>query len=355
MDIDRYMLEHQPTWQRLEELTKTASRGPHRLGPGELDELLRLYQTTSGHLSYVRTYYRDGPLVVRLTALVASASAAIYGRRGKAVDAIAGFFGTSFPAAVWMCRRAIVWSAVLLFVPAIGWALYLLNSPAAMDETGTPFERQVYVEEQFEQYYSASPSPQFATEVTINNIGVSFLAFAFSAAGCVVGALVIVTNGFAVGTVAAWMIDAGDSLRFWGLILPHGLLELTAIVVAGAAGLRLGWVLIAPGDRTRGQAGAEEGRRAVVVILGLMVVFAVAATVEAFVTGSGLPAGFRVGVGALVEAAFIAYVVVLGRNAVERGYTGSLGELAPGREPEPTEPFVATGPVRPELTVAPRP
>ena len=145
----------------------------HRLGPGELDELLRLYQTTSGHLSYVRTYFRDGPLVVRLTALVAAASAVIYGRRGRVVDAIIGFFGTSFPAAVWGSRRAIGWSAALFLVPAVAMGLWLLNSPAAMEESASASERETYVEDQFEQYYSDRPSPQFATEVTVNNIGVS--------------------------------------------------------------------------------------------------------------------------------------------------------------------------------------
>jgi uncharacterized membrane protein SpoIIM required for sporulation len=281
----------------------------------------------------VRTYFRDGPLVVRLTALVAAASAVIYGRRGRAVDAIIGFFGTSFPAAVWGSRRAIGWSAALFLLPAVAMALWLLTSPVAMEESATAAERETYVEDQFEQYYSDQPAPQFATQVTVNNIGVSFLAFGLAAAGCVFGALVLVVNGAMLGQAAAWMIDAGDSLRFWGLILPHGLLEISAIVIAGAAGLRLGWTLIVPGDRTRGEAAAEEGRRAVVIVLGLMAVFVTAGLIEGFVTGSGLPAAFRVGVGVAVETAFVVYVVVLGRSAEDRGYTGALGELAPGRDP----------------------
>lgn len=354
MDIDRYMLEHQPTWDRLDALTKRSSRGVHRLEPGELDELLRLYQTTSGHLSYVRTYFRDGPLVVRLTALVAAASAVIYGRRGRFVDAVIGFFGTSFPAAVWGSRRAIAWSAALFLVPAVAMGLWLLSSPAAMEESASAAERETYVEDQFEQYYSDRPSPQFATEVTTNNIGVSFLAFGLAAAGCVFGALVLVVNGAMLGQAAAWMIDAGDSLRFWGLILPHGLLEISAIVIAGGAGLRLGWTLIAPGDRTRSQAAADEGRRAVVVILGLMAVFVTAGLIEGFVTGSGLPAGFRVGVGVAVETAFVAYIVVLGRGAHDRGYTGALGELAPGREPQ-ADPAAQVDLRAPVPTGAPRP
>jgi uncharacterized membrane protein SpoIIM required for sporulation len=88
--------------------------------------------------------------------------------------------------------------------------------------------------------------------------------------------------------------------------------------------MRLGWAFIAPGDRTRGEAMADEGRRSVVLVLGLAVAFIVAGIIEGFVTPSGLPTAARVGFGALVEAAFVSYVVVQGRAAVAQGITGAL-------------------------------
>src|SRR5690606_12174990 len=81
-----------------------------------------------------------------------------------------------------------------------------------------------------------------------------------------------------------------------------------------------------PGDRTRGQAVTEEGRRAVVIVLGLMAVFTVAGLIEGFVTGSGLAPGLRVAIGLAAWIVFVVYLWVLGRAAVERGYTGALGE-----------------------------
>ena len=72
----------------------------------------------------------------------------------------------------------------------------------------------------------------------------------------------------------------GQQAKFWGLILPHGLLELTAVFIAGGAGLRLGWTLIDPGDRTRHAALAEEGRRALAIVAGLVVVFAATTSVD---------------------------------------------------------------------------
>jgi len=104
------------------------------------------------------------------------------------------------------------------------------------------------------------------------------------------------------------------------------MLELTAVFVAGASGLRLGWTVIDPGDRPRGEALAEEGRRAVVIVLGLILTFFVAGTIEGFVTGRPWPTVLRVGIGAVAEAAFLGYIWVLGRAAARRGLTGALGE-----------------------------
>jgi uncharacterized membrane protein SpoIIM required for sporulation len=152
------------------------------------------------------------------------------------------------------------------------------------------------------------------------------MAFALGLFGVLPGVWVLASNGAALGQAAAWMIAAGDGARFFGLILPHGLLELTSIVIAGAAGFALGWAWIAPGDRRRADALAQEGRRAAAVVLGLMMTFLLAGTIEGFLTGSGLSAALRVTVGASVWVAFVGYIVIRGRAGAARGLTGSLGE-----------------------------
>ena len=141
---------------------------------------------------------------------------------------------------------------------------------------------------------------------------------------------VLVFNGANLGLVAGLFAAVGQQPKFWGLILPHGLLELTSVFVAGGAGLRLGWTLIDPGDRPRAQALAAEGRRAVVIVLGLVAAFLVAGTIEGFVTGRPWPTWLRVGIGVLAEAGFLTYVVVLGRRAAAQGLTGALGEQDAG-------------------------
>jgi uncharacterized membrane protein SpoIIM required for sporulation len=135
-----------------------------------------------------------------------------------------------------------------------------------------------------------------------------------------------VLNGANVGVAAGLFAAAGQNAKFYRLVLPHGLLELTAVVIAGGAGLRLGWSLIDPGDRLRRDALREEGRRTVVLVLGLIATFAVAGLIEGFVTGSPLPTVVRVGIGVAAASAFVLYAWAYGRRAAGLGLTGALGE-----------------------------
>jgi uncharacterized membrane protein SpoIIM required for sporulation len=134
--------------------------------------------------------------------------------------------------------------------------------------------------------------------------------------------------------MGAIMVNHDRGALFFGLILPHGLLELTAVFIAGATGLRLFWAWIDPGPRTRAQAVAAEGRSAIAVALGLVVVLAISGVIEAFVTPSPLPIWARISVGVLAETIFLAYVFTVGRWAFQRGATGDVavsdaGDTAP--------------------------
>ena len=130
-----------------------------------------------------------------------------------------------------------------------------------------------------------------------------------------------VANLAVIGSI---MIRHDHGGHFWGLISPHGLLELTAVFVAGGVGLRLFWSWIAPGDLTRSQSMAREGRTAGTVALGLVAVLFISGIIEAFVTPSTLPTEARVGIGIVAELAFFAYVFVVGRAAFAHGHTGDI-------------------------------
>ena len=317
MDIDRFVARHQAAWQRLEVLCAPRSRRD-LLAPDELDELLTLYQRVSGHLSYARTELADHTLVTRLTNLVATANGVVYGARARRRGGVRRFVVTTFPGAVWRIRWFVAVSGVLTFAPAVAIGVWIANSRTALEASAPAAVREAYVNREFASYYSSKPAIEFATQVSTNNIRVAMLAFAAGVLLCVLTAWILIQNGASVGWAAGLFAAAGQQPKFWGLILPHGLLELSAVVIAGGAGLRLGWTIVDPGDRTRATALAEEGRRAAMVVLGLVPVFAIAGTIEGFITGRGVPTAPRVGIGVAVFVAFWAYALVLGRAAVAR-------------------------------------
>lgn len=326
MDIDQFIERNEPGWTRLDSLTKLARQGPAKLSAVEIDEFMSLYQRTSGHLTRVQTSYRDDALAARLTWSVAEASSVLYGTSTNASRSFREFFTHTFPAAVYYNRKFVLASALLLFVPMFAMGAWLANSDAARDAAIPPAAQEALIEEDFEAYYSSEASTTFASQVTVNNIRVSFLAFA---AGMTFGLgtiYIMVSNGLNVGFALGAFASVGQQPKFWGLILPHGLLELTAVVIAGAAGLRLGWTLLVPGDRTRVAAMAEEGRRAAALVIGLVLAFLVAGLIEGFVSGSTLSTPVRVTIGAVVEILFLSYLFVRGRAADALGYTGSFGE-----------------------------
>ena len=333
MDLDRFVVLNAGAWLRLEQLsTRAGSRARRKLAPEEIDEFVALYQRTAAQLSYARTHYDDQGLTSRLTTLVAGANAALYGTRPASVRTIGRFFTDTFPAAVWHHRRFIAVAAALMFVPAIVIGAWTATSPKALDVAIPKEEQQALVQSEFEDYYSSTPAAEFSTRVLVNNILVSFYAFAAGALLCLGTGFILVNNGLNVGVAGGLFFHVHRAGEFFGLILPHGLLELTSITIAGAAGIAIGWSIIAPGDRPRLQAVADEGRRSVVIVLGLMLCFVVAGTIEGFVTPSGLPTWTRVAIGVAVELLFVLWIVVRGRDAEARGLTGRLGE-----EPLPVE------------------
>jgi uncharacterized membrane protein SpoIIM required for sporulation len=134
----------------------------------------------------------------------------------------------------------------------------------------------------------------------------------------------LANNAISVGATGGMMAAHGHLDVFLQLIAPHGLLELTAVFVAGAAGLRIFWTWVDPGPRTRGTALAQESRALFTVAIGLVGVLAVSGLIEGFVTGSALPWAVKVGIGIVALVAFWTYTLVLGRRAVRAGHTGDL-------------------------------
>ncbi|GAB7048269.1 stage II sporulation protein M [Catenuloplanes indicus] len=310
MDLDAYVAEHDGEWRRLEQL----SRG-RRLSAAEVDELLALYQRATTHLSVVRSRSPDPTLVARLSRLVLTARATVTGGRRLRLTDATRFVTHGFPRAVyrawpWWSGVAVAFCALTAFL--MSWVSTHPESAAAF--IGEERARSL-VESEFAGYYTEFLPASFAFHLWTHN--------AWLAAQCLASGVLIVPvvwllwqNALNIGVVGGVMIDHGSADQFFGLITPHGLLELTGIFVAAGVGLRIGWAWIAPGpDRTRGRALAETAREGMVAAVGLIGVFGVSALIEALVTPSPMPTAFRIGVGAAVWLAFLGYVLVLGSRA----------------------------------------
>lgn len=326
MDIDRYIQRNEPTWRRLAQLSRSAGRNVRRLSDDDVTELVALYQRVSAQLSHARTTYGDPDLNARLSQLLGEARVVIYRRRGNPWRTVATFITRTFPAAVWYSRRFVAVAAVCFLLPAVGMGVWLANSPDVLDASVPPDVQELIAQREFADYYTSDAAQNFAGQVTVNNIFVAFLAFAMGVVPVLGPVSVLGSNGLNVGVVGAVMHHAGEGPQFWGLILPHGLLEIASILIAAAAGLQISWAIIAPGDRTRGAALRDAGLRSVVIVIGLAGCFTVAGFIEGFVTPSGLPTALRVGVGVAVLCGFVVYVVALGSRAVRAGFTGLLSE-----------------------------
>lgn len=323
MDVDAFVAAHHAEWDRLDALLR---RG-RSLSGAEADELVQLYQRVATHLSVIRSESPDPVLLGRLSSLVARARSAVTAARAPAWRDAALFFTRRFPAALYRTRYWWLATAAAFVVVSTILGAWVARTPSVQAGIAAPEEIRELTRPggQFESYYSSNPAGSFAAQVWTNNAWVA-------AGSLILGILIVPTvvmlwlNAANVGVSGGLMAAAGRLDIFFGLIAPHGLLELTAVFVAAGAGLRLGWSAIEAGRRRRADVLAEEGRIAAGLALGLGCVLLISGGIEAFVTPSSLPTASRVGIGVAAEVLFLAYVFVLGRRAARAGETGDVDE-----------------------------
>ncbi|MGX1093211.1 putative membrane protein SpoIIM required for sporulation [Streptomyces albogriseolus] len=322
MDLDVFVSAHRAEWDRLDALLGRR----RRLTGAEADELVTLYQRAATHLSLIQSAAPDPQLTGRLTQLVARARSTVTGTRRASWRDVTRFLAHGFPAAVYRARHWWVPTALISTAVAalLGW--WIGTHPEVQASIAAPAELREMTRPggQYETYYSSNPATSFAAQVWTNN--------AWAAALCLILGVflglpvlwILFQNMLNLGVGFGLMSSAGRLDTFLGLVLPHGLLELTAVFVAAGTGLRLGWTVIDPGPRTRRTALAEEGRAALAMAIGLALVLFVSGAIEGFVTPSGLPTWARITIGVVAELAFLAYVYVLGGRAARAGATGDL-------------------------------
>jgi uncharacterized membrane protein SpoIIM required for sporulation len=321
VDLDAYVAEHAAEWRRLDQLARR-----RRVTAAEADELVGLYQRAATHLSVVRSRSPDPALVARLSRLVLAARNAITGAPAFSWRRVGHFFTAGFPLAVY--RAWPWWSAVATSFSLIAFGImgYVAAHPEVADMFMDDAAITSMIQNDFVGYYSQFASQNQTLRVWTNN---AVLTAECLAGGVLILPVVVVLfyNAFNVGLTGGVMIAYGRGDVFFGMIIPHGLLELTAVFVGAGVGLRIGWAWISPGPlRTRGRALVEAAREGMLVALGLVVVLLVSGILEGFLTPSALPMLVKDVIGAVVWLAFLAYVVILGRAAALEGESTELPE-----------------------------
>ncbi|GAA1125400.1 stage II sporulation protein M [Microbacterium aurantiacum] len=324
MDLDALTSARREEWARLDAL----SRQRHLTG-AEIDELVERYRAASADLADLKTSAGRTTQGDYLSTVLARARLKLTGAPENVMRQIPRFFVLQLPAALYRVRWTTLVIALAFIATGAVVAFWVSGDPALVASLGPQLQLELYAEEQFTDYYSENPAAVFAGTVWTNNAWIAAQCVLFGITG-IWPLMVLVQNAVGVGTAAAIMLafDRGDVFLLF--ILPHGLLELTAIFVAGAAGLHIFWAWVAPGRRSRGEALAAAGRSLATVAIGLVIALAVSGLIEGFVTAQPWPWPIKIGIGAAALALFLVYMLVVGRRAVRLGETGDLEEADAG-------------------------
>ena len=323
-DSRRFRAEREAEWRRLEEiLTLAEKKSVRRLGDEELLALPILYRGALSSLSVARETSLDLELVEYLEGLCARAYFFVYGVRTSAAKRAMSFFTNDWPAAVRGLWKETLAAAFLTLVGTIAGYLLVASDPSWFGSF-VPGEMA-----QGRDFNASTPSLRstlyhdegvngltlFATFLFTHNSQVSVLCFALGFAFGVPTALLLVHNATMLGAMLALFASHGLGAELTGWLLIHGTTEFFAIILAGAAGFRIGWGVVFPGDETRMRAATEAGRTAAIVMAGVVVMLFCAGLLEGFgrqlVTSD--VARYAIGLGAL--AAWLLFFYLPRRRA----------------------------------------
>ena len=316
MTLESFLRDRGPSWDELDALLREAGGRPERLGAEGVLRLGQLYRGAAADLALSRRRFPTDPVRERLERLVRSAALTLYGNRSRR-GSIADLFLRDYWRAIAERPVPLAIAALLLLLPAALAGTWAAANPDAA-ASFIPEAFQGATDPPSDSGADSAQRAVFSAELFTNNIQVTFIAFAAGIAAGIGTAIVVAFNGILLGAVAGAAIDAGNGGSFLEFVVPHGPLELSCIVVTAAAGLRLGWSFVEPGDLTRGDALRAEGRRAIIIVLGTAPWLVAAGIVEAFVRSAGLPSAVLIAVGTGLFAAFWGLVWIRRRGADSR-------------------------------------
>jgi uncharacterized membrane protein SpoIIM required for sporulation len=316
---------YQDDWRRLEELVQQCRTRRPRGGQADSvqgDQLAHLYRRGCEHLALARQRAYPAYLVERLARVTADAHQLIYQRRELGPGMLREFVLRGFPRAVRHHRHYVLVAALLFMVPTLvlGWLVYQRPELVlSLVDAGTAdgFEHMYSeVDEAIGRRRDVDSDWTMFGYYIRNNISVAFQCFAGGLFLGVGSIFYLVSNGAFAGAIAGYLTERGLGPTFYSFVVTHAAFELTAIVLAGAAGLRLGNALLAPGRLSRRASLVKATTEAAPMIYGFSLMLLIAAAIEGFWSSAiWLPPPVRYGVAAACWAGVLAYFIWQGRRA----------------------------------------
>jgi uncharacterized membrane protein SpoIIM required for sporulation/uncharacterized RDD family membrane protein YckC len=325
-------------WDEFQAMAERAAKaGLDSFAAAELPDFAARYREVAADLARARTYRAAPPVLVRLERLVAAGHNALYRDERHTGHRVWEFLARECPAAVLETWRTVLLAFLVFTAPAAAGFLLLRERPALAEDVlpDVVLERAEAGQtrqQRGEGYVEEDPErrPLMASMIMTNNITVAFFCFAGGVFAGVGSLVLLAYNGLAIGAISAHFANAGLLGYLWTFVIGHGVLELFAIWVAGAAGFLLGHALIAPGQLPRGEALTLAGGRALRMVGAVVLLLVVAGLIEGFVSASGEPLGYRL---AVSGASLVLLVAYLGNGWVylrEQSRRAAGGPLAVG-------------------------
>jgi uncharacterized membrane protein SpoIIM required for sporulation len=287
-------------------------------------EMPRRYRRVCQSLALAADRQYSPALVDRLNRLALRGHHALYENRRRETQRVLEFLAAGFPALVRREWRLVLAASLLLFGPLVGLAAALQVFPEFVHYLLRP-EQIAGVHEMYDPAARRLGMREADTNLMMfgfyvwNNVGIGFQTFAGGLLAGVGSIWFLGSNGLVLGAVAGYLTQIGYVETFWSFVAGHSSWELIAIALSGAAGLRLGLAVIAPGRLTRKAALVAAARPAVQIMYGAALLFLVAAFIEAFWSPlTGVPFEVKLGVGAAGWALLLAYFALAGRSRATR-------------------------------------
>lgn len=287
----RFRAEREADWRRLEGLlTRVEQSSAATLSDEELLAIPVLYRATLSSLSVARATSLDHSLIDYLEGLATRAYFFVYGARAGLRQRISRFFVESWPASVrGMWRETLAAAAIFVVAVALGFWLVWQDSgwyaglagdmAGGRDPAATTQALRDTIYERLPQNADLS---LFASFLFTHNAQIALMAFALGFAFCAPTAFLLAQNGLSLGAMLALFSSRALGFQFAGWILIHGVTEIFAILLGGAAGFRIGWQVAFPGDRTRLDAAADAGRAVAPAMAGVVLMLVIAGLLEGF-------------------------------------------------------------------------